>query len=62
MVKGHHLINPDYRIALRQARIATHSGDAAATERWLAIAERYLRIRQRKQELDNPEIKPSRWR
>jgi hypothetical protein len=48
----------DYFQALRQARLATYSGDIAATERWLTIAERYLRIRQRKQELDNPQIRP----
>jgi hypothetical protein len=57
----HDLTNPDYATALRQARIATQSGDVAATERWLTVAERYLRIRQRKQELDNPTINPRRW-
>ena len=51
----------DYFQALRQARIATHRGDVAATERWQKIAERYLRIRQRKQELDHPEIRPRPW-
>ena len=54
------MINYDYILALRQARIATQSGDINATERWLTIAERYLRIRQRKQELDNPDIRPRR--
>ena len=34
----------DFFLALRQARIATHRGDIAATERWLAICERYLGV------------------
>jgi hypothetical protein len=34
----------DFFLALRQARIATHRGDIAATERWLKICERYLDI------------------
>jgi hypothetical protein len=48
----------DYVRALRQARIATHRGDIAATERWLKAAERYLDVRRRKHELDNPEVRP----
>lgn len=48
----------DYMLALRQARIATQNGAIEAAERWLTLAERYLRIRQRKQELDNPQLRP----
>ena len=33
-------------------------GAIEAAERWLTLAERYLRIRQRKQELDNPQLRP----
>ncbi len=55
------MTSQDYFQALRQARIATHRGDAVAAERWQKIAERYLRIRQRKQELDNPETRPRQW-
>lgn len=55
------MTSTDYFQALRQARIATHRGDVVAAERWQKIAERYLRIRQRKQEHDNPEIRPRAW-
>jgi hypothetical protein len=48
----------DYVRALRQARIATHRGDIQASERWLKVAERYLDVRRRKYELDNPEVRP----
>ena len=54
------MTNRDYVLALRQARIATHRGDIASTERWLKIAERYLDVRCRKQQLDNPP--EPRWR
>ena len=51
------LTNRDYVLALRQARIATHRGDAQDTERWLKIAERYLDVRWRKHELDHPDMR-----
>jgi hypothetical protein len=49
-------LDRDYMQALRQARVATLRGDIAATERWLTSAERYLRIRVREQEYDNPDF------
>ena len=46
----------DFFLALRQARIATHRGDVAATERWLKICERYLDVVRGYEKLNHAEI------
>jgi len=44
----------DFHIALRQARIAMHRGDIAASERWTSLAERHVAIGLRYKEIDLP--------
>lgn len=46
----------DFFLALRQARIATHRGDIAATERWLRIGERYLDVVRGYEKLSHTEV------
>ena len=46
----------DFFLALRQARIATHRGDVAATERWLRISERYLDVVRGYEKLKDAEV------
>jgi hypothetical protein len=46
----------DFFLALRQARIATHRGDVAATERWLRICERYLDVVRGYEKLSHTEV------